>query len=395
MKKKLIFVFVLASALLAFSITFAAGETGRYFVASDSGILKAITGVRHNFDNGYTAELTQGQLKALGKLTSMFGVSIESVDLYHITANGNGAAAKGKPQPTGRQYYPADQMPWGIETMYYYGAASPSYDLPNGGAGIDVAVLDTGVYKSHLDLARRVKQCKDFTKGFNIANGCDDKNGHGTHVAGTILADAGADGKGIYGVAPGANLFAYKVCGNDGSCWADDIAAAIRYATDNGAEIISMSLGADAESSLIRDAIGYATAGDKTFIAAAAGNDGPDLGSIDYPAANSKVAAVGALNNLIQVPDWSSRGINNGDYIIEEKEVEFGAPGVNIQSTWLGGQYYYLSGTSMATPHISGLAAKFWQGSASSTRAYLQSKAHDIWTLGDDPATGLGLPTVY
>ena len=92
------------------------------------------------------------------------------------------------------------------------------------------------------------------------------------------------------------------------------------------------------------------------------------------------------------MPDWSSRGVNDGDYIIEEREVEFGAPGVSVESTWNDGCYNYLSGTSMATPHISGLAAKLWQGDAETTRSYLWNLSKDIWEQGDDTATGFGLP---
>ncbi len=125
---------------------------------------------------------------------------------------------------------------------------------------------------------------------------------------------------------------------------------------------------------------------------AAAGNDGPIDGSIDYPGAYVKIIAVGAIDSTESVPDWSSRGINNGDYVIEEKEVEFGNPGVSIESTYNNGCYAYGNGTSMATPHVSGLAAKLWQGNAADTRVYLQNIAIDIWTTGDDTATGLGLP---
>ncbi|MFH1966787.1 MAG: S8 family serine peptidase, partial [Patescibacteria group bacterium] len=82
----------------------------------------------------------------------------------------------------------------------------------------------------------------------------------------------------------------------------------------------------------------------------------------------------------------------DGNYVIEEKEVEFGAPGVSIESTYKDGCYAYGLGTSMATPHIAGLAAKLWQGNAGDTRNYLKSIAKDIWETGDDTATGFGLP---
>ena len=154
-----------------------------------------------------------------------------------------------------------------------------------------------------------------------------------------------------------------------------------------------MSLGGNTQSSLIRDAIDRAV-NNGVLVVAAAGNDGPAEGSIDYPGANVNVIAVGAIDSNEDVPSWSSRGINNGDYIIEEREVEFGAPGVSVESTWKDGCYNTISGTSMATPHVAGLAAKLWQGSASATRDYLQelAKNHDLYTPGDDTATGFGLP---
>lgn len=400
-KVKIIFISSIILATISFALTISvaaansSSEVGRYLIKSDNGILKAITGVRHNFDSGFTTELTTGQLKALEMLTSRLGISIEPVALYHISAPPGACSPwpecnkNGGDDDSTRQYYPDDQTPWGIEKIY----GDTTITSTSGGLDIDVAVLDTGVYKNHPDLKARVEQCKDFTKGPRIKANCDDKNGHGTHVAGTILADAGTDSAGIYGIAPQSDLFAYKVCDNSGLCWADDIATAIKHAADQGAEIVSMSLGGDTQSSLIKDVVDYATSAG-VLIVAAAGNDGPDLGSIDYPSANVKVIAAGAIDLDSQVPDWSSRGVNDGDYIIEKKEVEFGAPGVNIESTWLDGSYYYASGTSMATPHVSGLAAKLWQGNAADTRAYLQSIAQDIWDTGDDPATGFGLPAV-
>jgi len=206
------------------------------------------------------------------------------------------------------------------------------------------------------------------------------------------LANGGTDGLGIYGVAPEAGLIAVKVCDRRGNCYGDDISAGIYYATDNGANITSMSIGGNTPDSQVLAAIDYAVS-NGVMVVAAAGNDGPADGSIDYPAAYHKVIAVGATDSSDNVPDWSSRGINDGDYVVEENEVEFGAPGVSIYSTNNDGCYTTMSGTSMATPHISGLAAKLWQGSADTTREYLQSVSTDIWTAGDDTATGFGLPS--
>ena len=368
-------------------------------VHSDDPDVQATVPVRHIFRGRFTADLTLGQAHAL----SLQGFRVEPVKLYHPTPPPgscspwpeckNGGGGDGGGGDVIRTAYPDNQVPWGIETTY----DDNTITATSGGAGVNVAVLDTGVYKDHPDLSRRVAQCVDFTGGrpgmLRIKNGsCNDKNGHGTHVAGTILADGASDGLGIYGVAPEANLLAYKVCGG-GGCWGDDIAAAIEYAGSNGAHIVSMSLGGDSQSSLIRDAI---AANGHLLIVAAAGNDGPALGSIDYPGANPNVVAVGAIDIANLVPDWSSRGVNDGDYEIEASEVEFGAPGVGIESTWNDGAYRYLSGTSMATPHVSGLAAKLWQGNVTDTRNTLQGPyvVVDIWDAGDDPATGFGLPQV-
>jgi len=193
------------------------------------------------------------------------------------------------------------------------------------------------------------------------------------------------------GVAPEASLMAIKVCDRRGWCFGDDVAAGIRYAADNGANIISMSLGGDSADPQELAAVDYAV-GKGVLVVAAAGNDGPSDGSIDYPGAYIKVAAAGAINSGKSVPSWSSRGVNDGDYIVEEKEVEFATPGVSVESTTKDGCYGYSSGTSMATPHVAGLAAKLWKGSAGQTRSFLQSISADVWTTGDDTATGFGLP---
>ncbi len=382
-----------------------------HYILSDVPDLKALIGVRHEFHEFpglFSTDLTPEQVEYLDGL----GIDTVPVQLYQVAAKavcGDGIAHKseqcGEPglpgcpagyvcenckcveqtAPPERSCYPdtpssQGQRPWGV--MWVQGGS--------GGAGIIVAVLDTGVYIDHLDLKANVVDCKDAT-GRKIRNGCTDSHGHGTHVAGTIVANRGDDGLGILGVAPDAKLMAIKVCGKSGACWGDDIAAGIIYAADNGAHIISISLSDDSPDLLIEAAIDYAVdAG--VLLVAAAGNDGPDVGSIDYPASNPKVIAVGASGMFGAVPDWSSRGVNDGDYVIEEGEVEFSAPGIDVESTYKDGCYKRMQGTSMAAPHVSGLAAILWQGSAEATRSYLQSIAVDIWDPGDDPATGFGFP---
>lgn len=293
---------------------------------------------------------------------------------------------------------PEEQTPYGIHQIYN----DTEMQSTSGGSGVDVAVLDTGVDRDHPDLTNRVEQCKDFTRGRTYKEGgCDDSIGHGTHVSGTILADAGSDGNGIYGVAPEADLYSYKVC-KDRGCYNDDIAAAIDEAGQQGAEVVSMSLGADSQSSLISDAIDRQK--DKVLFVAASGNDGSSIGSINYPAANADVVSVAAIDSNYRVTDFSSRGTDSTEFQEASKYLEVAAPGNNVLSTYNDGTYTRYDGTSMATPHIAGYAAKAWASGQVSTsseaRDYIQANADvDITegthaTEGYDPAGGLGLPTV-
>ncbi|MDP3792636.1 MAG: S8 family peptidase [bacterium] len=411
MDTKKIAYFLVFSLVLGFSsVAQGATEDTRYLIKSHSGFWKKSFGVRHEFNDGFTTDLNDWQLR----VAKVFGVEVVAVKKLFIlpevpAPSGEviGSEEKDKsievdgrkpsPTPLPSRLVPSDQLPWGVEAIY---GNNPLLVKTSGGADVNVAVLDTGVFKDHLDLKNRLSQCKDFTAAkVPIVDGkCEDKNGHGTHVAGIILADGGTDGKGIYGVAPEADLYAYKVCGNNGSCWSDDIAIAMRTAVDQGAHVISLSLGSDTESSLIKNAISYAVS-KNVLVVAAAGNDGPDVGSIDYPGANPDVVAVGAFDVNIDVAEWSSRGINSTTTlnIIEEGDIEFVAPGVIIESTWKDGGYVILSGTSMATPHVTGLAAKLWQKDAEdpdlATRNLLKTFSGDlIPPVGEDNTSGYGFP---
>lgn len=378
---------------------------GPYYVSSDNPVLRALLGVNHQFDGVFSTELSSTQLGLLRVL----GVKTEPVQIYQIVKPGvvtgkpvcgDGTAHPSEecgepdlpPCPEGETCIdckcvaegeeeeptcsPDSQYPWGIVKV----------NGGTGGASVTVAVLDTGVDRDHPDLTNITACVTQVTHFRPDTKNCEDGHGHGTHVSGTVLAN----GK-ILGVAPEASLMAVKVCDKRGWCYGDDIAAGIRYAADNGANVISMSLGGDTPDSQVLAAVDYAV-GEGVLSVAAAGNDGPSDGSIDYPGAYVKVMAAGAIDLSEAVPTWSSRGINDGDYEIEEREVEFGTPGVSVESTYNDGCYAYGDGTSMATPHVSGLAAKLWQGNAADTRSYLQSIAKDIWTEGDDTATGFGLP---
>lgn len=376
----------------------------RVLIQSDHYEKQTLTnqyGMRWDFkEKGFTTEVTHQQLEELKKRQDIQVREIEKV--YPLAKISKKATS-----------VPFDQTPWGIEAIYN----DPEIDRTHGGQGIRVAVLDTGVYTEHKDLVDNVEQCKDFTQILGLKDGvCSDASGHGTHVAGTVLANGGEDGQGVYGVSPESKLWAYKVLGNSGFGFADDIATAIRYAADEANRlgvriVISLSLGSIYNDHLIADAVSYAY-DQGALVIAAAGNEGPNPDTISYPGALPEAIAVAALENVqengtYRVADFSSRGIQDtaGDYLIQERDVEVSSPGAAIESTWNDGGYNVISGTSMATPHVSGLAARIWAENPSwsnqDVRKEIQTRAknNDILggiyaSKGDDLASGFGFPTV-
>lgn len=284
--------------------------------------------------------------------------------------------------------YGLDQVQYGMKQLYQ----DPNLTQTSGGAGVNVAVLDTGAKTTHPDISQRIQKCRDATST-RIKNSCADNNGHGTNVASIIAADAGADGLGIYGVAPAANLWIYKVCG--AYCWSDDVARALYELTDQGANVVNMSFGGSGLASDEKAALDYAY-GKGVLLVAAAGNSGPGADTIGYPAAYIKVMGIAAIDSSYATADFSSRGVNDGDYVIEEREIEMAAAGVKVLGAYKNGCYAWYWGTSQASPHVAGLAAKLWQGSGIATRTYLQNRAklYDLNGAGDDTQTGFGLPTV-
>jgi subtilisin family serine protease len=336
-RKVLLFAIFSGFLLSAFTAS-ASTADNRYLIKTNSNFWKKSFVVRNTFEGGFTADLSTIQLR----MAKIFGVEVQPVKKLNVLAESASAPVKSKT--------PTAPVAWGVD--YVYGDTLKDGDLPSGGKDVTVAILDTGVNKAHPDLKNRIADCGDFTTSANFVNNkCEDKNGHGTSVAGIVAADGGA-GEGIYGLAPSAKLDIYKVCDTDGTCFADDIAVAIRYAVDQKATIVLISVGTDVESTLIRDAINYASS-KGVMVIAAAGNEGPDDNSTDYPAAQKETISVGALDIKGNIPDWSSRG-----------KIDFLAPGVKIESTGKDGDYIISSGTSMAAAHIAGLAAKEWQADA-------------------------------
>lgn len=380
--KKVLFSLIFTAFFAAVSFTSAA-EDNRYLVKTNSQFWKKSFQVRHTFDDGFTANLSDFQLR----LAKVFGIEVQPVRKLSVLA----LFKKSTPV---RAKTPEEQLPWGVRMIY----GSTLDSKPAGGNGVKIAILDTGIFKNHVDLRDRMKVCNDFSGPDGFADGkCEDKNGHGTHVAGILAANGGSDGKGIHGIAPESTLFVYKVCSNDGTCFADDVAMAVRKAVEDGANIILFSIGSDAESGLVTKAVTHATE-KGVMVIAAGGNDGPYSGSIDYPAALPGVISVAAIDSNLEVPDWSARGLNNESkkYVQESKDMEFAAPGVNVESSWFNGEYSTLSGSSMAAAHVAGLAAKIWKSDVknpvAATRDLLHQISQDILPIGDDDASGWGIP---
>ncbi|MCD1260110.1 peptidase S8 [Paenibacillus athensensis] len=227
---------------------------------------------------------------------------------------------------------------------YQYGLkqvnAPAAWDVTQGAPMVRVAVVDTGVQLGHRDLEGKLAPGRDFVGGDDAP---EDSNGHGTHVAG-IAAAATNNALGVSGMAPLATIMPVRVLDASGSGTLEQVAQGVVYAAQQGAQVINLSLGAPATSTTLRNAVRFAWSQGAVLVAAA-GNEGSSAPS--YPANYDEVIAVASTN----AQDVKSVFSNFGPW------VDVAAPGEAIFSTYLGSSYAYLSGTSMAAPLVSGLAA--------------------------------------
>ena len=301
--------------------------------------------------------------------------------------------------------------------------APTAWGVVTGTSDIVIAIVDSGLQLSHEDLAAKVWTNSNEIPGNGLdddANGkIDDIHGwhfyhawngsafeaaedanvqddfaHGTHVAG-IAAASTNNAVGIAGLAWGARLMPVKVLDQFGNGWYSDIAAGIVYAADNGARLINLSLGGSPDSQTLRDAVDYARV-HGALVIAATGNSG---GAVFYPAAYDPVLAVAATDPGDQRAYFSNYG----------PQVDLAAPGTDIFSTWChtdviavtceGSYYFNKSGTSMAAPHVTGVAALVWSRwpelTADEVIARLLDTADDVGEVGPDPYTGWGRVNAY
>lgn len=270
-----------------------------------------------------------------------------------------------------------EQYQWNLSAIQ----AEAGWDITKGDEHIIIAVIDTGVDLDHPDLRRRI------TNGYNVLlnnNFPDDDNGHGTHVAGIIASETN-NHEGVAGITWYNKIMPIKAMGAEGHGTTFDIAKGIFWAVDHGADVINMSLGNYQHSSLLKGAIDYAYSKNVVLIAAA-GNENTMQPS--YPAAFSKVLSVAAVSYTGQRAPFS----NYGDYI------DVAAPGVQIPSAYFNQQYAALSGTSMASPHVAGLAGLLLSVNPNLTNQevidIIKNSTYDLGIPGTDHEFGSGLINV-
>nr|AEB91314.1 protease DV1 [uncultured bacterium] len=251
--------------------------------------------------------------------------------------------------------------------------AQSAWDVTRGSSSVKVAIIDTGVDYNHPDLAGKVVKGYDF-----VDNDSDpmDLNNHGTHCAG-ITAAATNNSRGIAGMAPNVTILAVRVLDARGSGTLDDVANGIIHAVDSGAKVVSLSLGGSSSATTLKNAVDYATSKGAVVIAAA-GNESTSAPS--YPAYYSNAIAVAATDRNDALASFSNYG----------SWVDVAAPGVDILSTVRGNGYAYMSGTSMATPLVAGVAGLLAsQGkSASQIRSAIENTATKVSGTGTYFAKG-------
>lgn len=385
------------------------GTTGRYLVlleddAADEGArtMARVAGIR----TASTADLA-GDAVALsegldGLLLHELGVAVinagaDQAEALNRAAGDRGAIAGLERERTVYAISSAASItePGAVdETTFTWGLqAVGAPDSPATGAGIRVAVLDTGFDVEHPDFAGRTVQTRSFIPGEGIADG----HGHGTHCIGTACGSRTPETGPGYGVAPEAEIYAGKVLSNAGSGSDGGILAGIAWAIMHECAVVSMSLGAavrpgDPHSPTFERVARRAVA-KGTLIVAAAGNESRRsdgvIAPIGHPANCPSIMAVGAIDVHNAVADFSSGSVD------PERAVDLTGPGVDVHSSWpMPERHKRISGTSMATPHVAGIAALIAQ--------HHDARGWELWArLGQGarrlplPSTDIGAGLVY
>ncbi|WP_107358180.1 S8 family peptidase [Streptomyces agglomeratus] len=277
------------------------------------------------------------------------------------------------------------QATWGLQAIL-------ATETTLTGRGVGVAILDTGIDEAHPDLADRLRQSVSFVPGQAV----DDGHGHGTHCAGTACGPRNPATGPRYGVACEADIYVAKVLSNQGRGSDGQILDGINWAmSQSGVRVISMSLGG-----AVALGAGYSRIYERAarrclmrgkVIIAAAGNESQrplNLQPVGMPANCPSVLAVGAIAPDYTIAPFSCAGLNP-----QGGGVDLAGPGVDVLSTWRNGGYRRLSGTSMATPHVAGIAALLWEQNPMATPAQivtqLRAGTRDLRLPVSDAGRGL------
>lgn len=279
---------------------------------------------------------------------------------------------------------------WGLAKMN----ATLAWSITTGSTSKTIAILDTGINGLHEDLNGKVTAGKAYLNNggttYTInANTDSDDNGHGTSVAG-VAAAVTNNNKGIAGTDWNARLMPIKILDSGGSGWDSDIANGIIYAAQNGADVLNMSLGGSSPSSTLEAAVNTAYNTYGCVVVAASGNE--NTTPISYPARYTNCIAVGATNSSdarCTPSDWGYDWWGNPLGSNYGSNLDVVAPGNSIKTTKdtaAGNEYRTVSGTSLATPFVSGIAALIWANNSSLTnsqvRSYVQGQADKVSGMG-------------
>ncbi|GAB3443715.1 S8 family peptidase [Actinophytocola sediminis] len=373
----------------------AEGTTGRYLILLEDDWSQAtrelsrVAGIQavDSAEEGLTNPLWEAD----GLVMRELGVALVSADADQVTAL---ATAAGEPGPISlvepERFVHALTAPVAEptavdETTFTWGLQAVG--APNSratGAGVRVAVLDTGLDLRHPDLTGRTIQSSSFVQGEEVQDG----HGHGTHCVGTACGPREPDNSPGYGVAHEADIFAGKVLSNEGAGADGGILSGISWAINNHCQVISMSLGAAAQPgqaySRTFERVAARALAQGTLIIAAAGNESRRqdgvVAPVGHPANCPSILAVGAVDAGRQVARFSCGTVD------DIGAVDVSGPGVDVHSSWpMPLRHKRISGTSMATPHVAGIAALISQATGAT--------GYGLWARLAQTARRLPLPS--
>ncbi|MDK2597347.1 S8 family serine peptidase [Pseudoalteromonas obscura] len=386
--------------LLALGVASALGATTAHAAASERMI---VTLKQESMANALPVALSQAEMadfksqslelfandinaQAIKTLPNINAVVMELTpeQLKQLEADGNVATVEVDPKRFVPEAIDASIAPFAESTPYGITMVQAQLVSDAAAANRKVCIMDTGYHRDHEDLVSVGVTGDDGYGSNDTGLWHNDGHGHGTHVAGTIAA-LGGNGTGVVGVNASGNLKLHIVkVFNDSGRWAygSDLIEAINQCEAAGANVTSMSLGGSGSSTAERNAFDQSYQRGMLHIAAA-GNGGNS--ALSYPASYDNVVSVAAVDS----------SENKASFSQYNSQVEIAGPGVGVNSTWNNGGYRSISGTSMATPHVSGVAALVWsnfpQCSNAQIRAALNATAKDKGAAGRDTSYGHGI----